>query len=219
MLLGLRQKILAACWSLVRHWHTQGQPSPSRSHSAFPTWAKVIGGIVQAAGFACPLDTANLAIAADEDGEAMRRLVEVMQPGAWYTFAEIVELCQSNECFDGLVGEVGGELKNAGRVSLAHSLRRFDDRLVKNCRFVIVGKGHKRRYYIDVIEPDARSHAMHAVSIQTGKSPCARTDKKQRAEHAERASQPAEAVAADHGRRQPSPLVAAVTTEEYPHQA
>jgi hypothetical protein len=193
-LLALRPNILAACWALVRNWHAQGRPSPSRSHSAFPTWAQVIGGIVQAAGFACPLDTANVAVAADEDGEAMRRLVEVMQSGRPYTFAEIAQLCQSNGCWDGLVGEAGAELKNGGRVLLAHLLSRFADRLVKHCRFLIEGKGHKRRYRIEPAGSDARSHALHAVSIQSKKSSQARTEEQQRAEHAERASQ-----AAQHG--------------------
>jgi hypothetical protein len=211
---ALRPKILAACWSLVRHWHAQGQPSPSRSHSAFPTWAKVVGGIVHAAGFACPLDTANVAITADEDGEAMRRLVDVMQPCALYTFAEIVELCQSNGCFDGLVGEAGAELKNARRVSLAHLLSRFADRLVKNSRFVIEGKGHKRRYHIELVGSDTRSHAPHAVSIQSGKASHTQTDRKERAEHAERARQPAEIRGPV-----PVPSTVAATTEGYPHQA
>jgi hypothetical protein len=192
-LLTLRPKILAACWSLVRHWHRQGQQSPSRSHSAFPIWAKIIGGIVQAAGFACPLDTANVAVTADEDGEAMRRLVEVMQSGIPYTFAEIVGLCQANGCFDGLVGEAGAELKNASRVTLARLLGRYDHRLAKHCRFVIEGKGHQRRYHIELVEPDARSHAPHAVSDQAGKSPQTRTDQKERAERVERATYPAEA--------------------------
>ena len=158
-LLALRPKILAACWSLVRHWHTQGQPLPSRSHSAFPAWAKVIGGIVEAAGFACPLDTASVAVAADEDGEAMRTLVEVMEPGRKYKFAEIVELCRANECFDGLVGDA--ELKIANRVTLARLFGRYDHRLVKNCRFVIEDKGHKRRFCVETIASDARSTTPH----------------------------------------------------------
>jgi hypothetical protein len=217
-LVALQPRILAACWSLVQHWYAQGQPSPSRSHSAFPTWAKVIGGIVQAAGFACPLDTANVAVAADEDGEAMRRLVEVMQSGTPYTFAEIVGLCQSNGCWDGIVGQAGAELKNATRVSLAHLLGRFADRLVNNCRFVIGGKGHKRHYRIEPVGSDARWHAVHAVSIQSGKPSHTLTDPEERAEHAERASQPVEAVAVDHGRRS-SPPIAAARTGGYPHQA
>jgi hypothetical protein len=152
----LRPKILAACWSVVQHWYAKGQPAPSRLHSAFPTWAKVIGGIVQAAGFGCPLDTANAAVAADEDGEAMRRLVQAMQPGRRYTFIEIVQLCQSNGCFDSLVGEVGMDLKNPSRVTLSRLLGRYENRLVRDYRFVIDGKGHTRRYRVE-LGSDARS--------------------------------------------------------------
>jgi len=205
-LLVLRPKILAACWSLVRHWHKQGQPPPSRLHSAFPAWAKIIGGIVQASGFACPLDTANIAVAADEDGDAMRRLVEMMQPGTRYTFSGIVELCQSNGCFDGLVGEAGSELTNASRVALSHLLGRYDHRLVRQCRFLIQGKGHQRRYQIEVVESGTRSHAPHAISVQTGKSIQARTDQEEHAERVERAAKSVRAVGRnDNG--------------GYPHQA
>jgi hypothetical protein len=171
MLLALRPNILAACWSLVRHWHEQGQPSPSRLHSAFPRWAEVIGGIVQAAGFPCPLDTARVAISADEDGEAMRRLVEVMQPGAPHTFADIVRLCQSNKCFNGLVGDPGAKPNNASRVTLARLLGRYDHRLVESRRFLIEGKSHHRRYRIELVESEARSHAPHAVSVQAKEVP------------------------------------------------
>ena len=175
-LLALRPKILAACWLFVRHWYTQGQPSPSRSHSAFPAWAKIIGGIVQAVGFACPLNTADVAVAADEDGEAMRKLVEAMKPGASYTFAEIVELCRANECFDGLVGEA--EIDKSNRVALARLIGRYDQRRVKDCRFVIKGKGHKRRYCVEKVGSDARSHARHAISVEAGENPIRGTEGK-----------------------------------------
>jgi hypothetical protein len=153
------------------------------------------------------LDTANVAVAADEDGEAMRRLVEVMQSGRPYTFAEIAQLCQSNGCWEGLVGEAGAELKNGSRVLLAHLLSRFADRLVNHCRFLIEGKGHKRRYRIEPAGPDTRSHALHAVYIQSGKSSEVQTGQKERVEHAERASEHGDAVAIAHD------------NGGYPHQA
>ena len=193
-LMALRPKVLAACWSLVRHWHRRGQQSPSRSHSAFPKWAKMIGGIVEAAGFACPLDTANVAISADEDGEAMRRLVEVMQSDNEYTFAQVVDLCQANGCFDGIVGDARTEVANANRVKLSRLLGRYDHRLVRDCRFLIRGKSHQRRYHIEMVESDARSQAPHAVSVQARKSTQARADQKERAERVERATRPVEAV-------------------------
>jgi putative DNA primase/helicase len=164
----LRPEILSACWSLVRHWQSQGKPQPSRSHSAFPTWAKVIGGIVQAAGFGCPLDTALVAVAVDEDGEAMRRLVAAMEPGVQYTFAKIVDLSWANGCFDGVVSGTATELTIANRVKLAKVLSRYDGRHVKYRRFIIEGTAHARRYYIEEVDSDARLHALHAVSGQAG---------------------------------------------------
>ena len=184
-LLAMRPKILAACWSLVRHWDAQGRPGPSRSHSAFPTYAKIIGGIVEAAGFTCPFETATIAVAADEDGEAMRRLVNAMETTKSYTFAEVVEICQANGCFEGLVGGVGDEVKNTSRVILSKLLGRYDRRLVGQFRYVIDGKGHGRRYRIEPLETVARSHGQQGVSVTTGNNTHTRDCPKDRADRAD----------------------------------
>ena len=78
-----------------------GRPQPSRSHSAFPAWASIIGGIVEAAGFACPFETARIAIVADEDGEGMRQLVAAMTPVTAHTSSQIVDLCRRFDIFSG----------------------------------------------------------------------------------------------------------------------
>jgi hypothetical protein len=156
-LLVLRPKILAACWALVRHWYAEGQPSPSRSHSAFPAWAQVVGGIVQAAGYACPLDTAEVAVAADEDGDSMRLLVEAMVSGRFYTFGEIVQLCRVTDCFTGLISDE--DIGKASRAALSRILSRYDKRLIKHYRFLIEGKGHKRTYRVTSTATDARTPA------------------------------------------------------------
>jgi hypothetical protein len=184
-LLAMRPEILAACWSLVRHWYTLGQPLPSRSHSAFPAWAKVVGGVVEAAGWSCPLDTANVALAADEDGESMRILVAAMQPGRKYTFSETVELCRENEAFIGLSGEP--EITKASRSTLGRLLSRYDHRLVKQRRFVIEGSGHKRRYYIETGDSAAWSHGQHGVPAEMGKISIRENGRKDHADHAHHA--------------------------------
>jgi hypothetical protein len=171
-LLSMRPKILAALWSMVRHWDTQGRPLPSRSHSAFPSWAKIVGGIVETAGFACPLETpsSDVAVVADVDGDDMRRLVATLEQDQRYTFAEIVEVCQATGCFDGLVGTTGDELKNASRVAMSRLLLRYERRLVGERRFQIEGKGRGRRYRVEGATSTARSHALHATPADTGKS-------------------------------------------------
>jgi primase-polymerase (primpol)-like protein len=146
-LLHLRPKILAALWSFVRHWQKEGRPSPSRTHLGVKEWATVVGGIVESAGYGCPLATAQVAATADPDVDDIRTLVAAMQLGKQYKFAEIVELCRSNECFVGLTGEP--EMPNAARVTFGHLLGRYDRRLVKDRLFGVEDKGHKRRYHVE----------------------------------------------------------------------
>ena len=190
-LLALSPNILAGCWSMLRHWHGQGQPAPNRSHSAFPMWARVVGGIVQAAGYGCALDSANVAVAADEDGDAMRALLDLMTPRRPYTFSEIVVLCQANDCFADLVGEKGTVLEKSGRTTLARILRRYDHRLVKSYRFIIDGKGHKRRYSVEeVVVPKHDDTIKHDVSAHGAKNNAHEDGQKDRADRADHVESP-----------------------------
>lgn len=193
-LLAMRPSVLGACWSLVRHWDTQGRPAPSRPYSTFPTYAKIVGGIVEAAGFKYPFEIAAVAVAADEDGEGMRRLVGAMDSGKAYTFAEIVELCQQNVCFEGLVGSDKDEVKHSSRMILARLLGRYNDRLVAYSRFIVEGKGHTRRFKTEPAIPDAHSHTPHTLSDAIAKDTNSREGPK---ECAECASVQTEEVALD----------------------
>jgi hypothetical protein len=148
-LLSLRPKILAACWSLVRNWHDAGQPEPRRSSPSFDDWARTIGGIVQCAGYGCALETASVADIADEDGDAMRTLVGVMEPGKRYTFGEIVALCRENGCFESLVGGASDLMKKSDQITMGRLLGRYDHRTVGKCHFLIEGKKTHRKYYTD----------------------------------------------------------------------
>jgi hypothetical protein len=171
-LLTMRPKILAALWALVRHWDAQGRPAPSRSHSAFPSWAKIVGGIVEAYGFGCALETPedNAAVVADVDGDDMRRLVAALEAERRYTFAEIVEVCQANGCFEGLVGATGDDLRHSCRIALSRLLLRYERRLVGERRFQIEGKGHARRYHVERATDDAHCTLKQTVPADTGES-------------------------------------------------
>jgi hypothetical protein len=150
---SMRCEILAACWSLVKNWDEKGRPKPSRSHSAFPVWADIIGGIVEAAGFACPLDTATSAVVADEDGDNMRTLATSMTPGKKYSSAELAELCRKVGVFTTCVGNSESEMLRSHRSSFGRMLARYNKRLVGSLRFVSEGKGHQRRYVVEVVNP------------------------------------------------------------------
>jgi hypothetical protein len=140
---------------------------------------------VQAAGYGCPLDPAAFAAVADEDGDNMRLLVEAMTQDRLYTFSEIVGLCRANECFMELVGEA--EIENRARVALGCLLARYDERLVNDRRFTVEGKGHKRRYHVEIVERPARSHASHASTPKEPQNSLRVNRWEKRAERVERA--------------------------------
>ena len=198
-LLSIRPSILGSLWALVRHWDTQGSPAPTRSHSAFPSWARIVGGIVEAAGFGCPLETATVAAVADTDGDDMRRLVAALERDRRYAFAEIVEVCQGNGCFEGLVGTSGNDLKHSCRIALSRLLLRYERRLVGECRFQITGKGHARRYHVERATSDAHSHTPQTVPADKGKSLHAGDGPKECAEFASMQPELAPATTAEGG--------------------
>jgi hypothetical protein len=166
-LIPMRPKILAACWSLVRNWDAMDRPLPTRSHSQFPEWARIIGGMVEAAGFACPLDTSNISIVADEDGDAMRTLVKAWAAQAKqskpHTFQEIIDLCRAEGIFTGLVGGSEFEMKTGQRSAMGYVLKRYDDRLIGDHKFTITDSGHHRRYSIERVKP-----AQHGRTVEHG---------------------------------------------------
>ncbi len=146
---ALRPQILAAVWSLVRHWDALGRPKPSRSHSAFPEWAETVGGIVENAGYSCPFETPRAVDEVDEDGSAMRGLVTAMQPEKKYTAREIAGLCREIGTWGALVGDSEQDLTASRRSALGMKLKRWDNRQVGEKKFVIEGKNHQRRYRIE----------------------------------------------------------------------
>ena len=149
-LLAMRPKILAALWAMVRYWDANGRPSPSCGHSAFPTWASIVGGIVEAAGFSCPLTTANVTATADPDGEDMRLLVkEMASKPAPLAFGDLVKLAHEHGLFTNIIGESGDDLGRREKSAFARLLMRYDRRLVLDWHFIVEGQGRTRRYKVE----------------------------------------------------------------------
>jgi hypothetical protein len=161
-LLNMRPTVLAALCALVHHWDAKGRPSPSRGHSAFPAWANIIGGIVETAGFGCPLETANVSASADPDSEDMRLLVkELASKQSPSTFQDLVTTAREHGLFESIIGgeeDLGRREKSA----FAKLLMRYDRRLVLDWRFLVEGQGRTRRYKV---EPCHGRHGRHGLSV------------------------------------------------------
>jgi hypothetical protein len=146
VLLKLRPRILAALWAFVREWDRAGRPEPSRSHSAFPAWSRIIGGIVEHAGYACPFEHGEIEAAADVDGGDMRKLVALLAESGPAQLDEIIEHCQGHGLFERL--QTKDNEMNKHR--LGWLLKRYDRRIFAAGRFMIEGAGHRRTFRVGV---------------------------------------------------------------------
>jgi hypothetical protein len=178
VLLAMRPKILASCYALVRHWDKLGRPKPSRTHS-FPGWDRIIGGIVEAAGFGCPFAPAAVAAVADADGDSIHALADAMQPGRKYTFAEITALCRNVAAFTGLVGSSDFDMTNAHRSRLGIVLGSWNNRLVGSSTFIVDGRGHQKRFWTTMptkhggtVEHGLRPVEQNRKNLSLGGRPC-----------------------------------------------
>ena len=165
-LLIMRGDVLSALWGFVREWNAAGRPKPRRTHSSFPQWAEIIGGIVEFAGYGCALETAEIQSASDIDGTDMRELVKLLADGEPVKFDELTATAREHGLFERLIGS-DGELKPGDKSAFGKLLARYDRRLFGGCnRFVVDGKGHSRRFR--VVTEDAAlhgQHGQHGVSV------------------------------------------------------
>ena len=152
VLLAMRPRILAALWTLVREWDAADRPKPSRTHTAFPRWAEIIGGIVEFAGYGCPLNAAEIPSAADVDGADMRELVNLLAESEPVKFDRLVQLSREHGLFERIIGSDDAELKPSDKSTLGKLLKRYDQRVFGGGRrFVVDGKGHSRTFRVSKI--------------------------------------------------------------------
>lgn len=143
-----RSDVLSSLLGLIRHWDQCGQPKPSRTHSGFPEWSAIIGGIVEAAGYGCPLETPRIEAAADVDGSDMRQLISAIMGESLMrsvTFEELTTIARDAGIFERFITP-GADMERQHKAGLAKLLGTYDRRIIGGCRFSGEGKGHSKRY-------------------------------------------------------------------------
>ncbi len=150
-----RLSILSHLWAIVRSWDAAGRPlATEHLRNGFETWCKVIGGMVQHAGFGDPLAPPD-----DETGggnpevDDMRSLVRELtrEEGAKrleFTFAELVDVLYEHSLLawklDGkeVTEEFGGakrtsfKLTPGASVSLGRLLKQYAPVVAPGARFI-----------------------------------------------------------------------------------
>lgn len=107
-----RGLVLSALYSLVRNWVDTGMKPGSLPFTSFPDWAKICGGIMEAAGYGnpCVPDKEMLALSVDNETKDMKVLFELgyakcsslpvqANSGGWITRQDIINLIRDEEVF------------------------------------------------------------------------------------------------------------------------
>jgi hypothetical protein len=178
---AMRGDILSAIWAIMRHWDAQGRPCAGipgkpRRLAGFAQWSDIFGGMVQAAGFANPLERPKDEQSPNSRDVHMRTLIELLvqalgadQVGE-FEFQSIVDSCYDNELFtwlfDGRVkkeedGNEWFELNSraAGNFGLLLTNemaakkkgRIFTLRDGRRARFSKRGEGRSKRYTVEIL--------------------------------------------------------------------
>jgi hypothetical protein len=149
-ILAQRAQILFALCALVREWVAVNKPLPSRAHPSFVEWSNVIGGIVEHAGFCCPIPAVDQAGDIDPWTADVERLVERMHEAnrpEGFTFQQVVELCRQHELFEEDLPT--NDTARKANTKFSRRLKKYDGREFPDHRiFSVQGKGHNRRYHV-----------------------------------------------------------------------
>jgi hypothetical protein len=144
----VRFQILSALWSLVYHWDKAGRRTGTGRLAGFDEWGRVIGGIVENAGFGSPLRRPVGEHLGDEDGQDMETLVRMMVSGVFrdaielpcrdgITFDDLIWICRDNGLFAELIrGKTDRETKEfeiwtSSQSKMARLFRRFNGQVFK----------------------------------------------------------------------------------------
>ena len=162
-----RAQMLAALWSLVRHWDKEGRPKGGGTLQGFQGWANIVGGIVTQAGFGDPFAEPHLELAGDTDAADMSELVKHLLhvnngEGEW-TYDNIIGICHDEGLFVRYVGHdeeerktirgsnqrLGGLLKRKEGTWFNHQL---EDGTPVRVRFGRRGRQRHRKYTLKVVK-------------------------------------------------------------------
>jgi len=147
-----RGNIYTALWTLVQNWDKAGQPPSKLINSSFQEWSRIIGGIVEYAGYVSPLTPSESLADMDREGNNMRLMAAGLLPDTQlksFSFSELVEHARSVGAFEDLLGldePASASYERKVQTTISRALKRYNGRTVGNYNFHVLGVGHSRRY-------------------------------------------------------------------------
>jgi hypothetical protein len=118
-----RDKILSALFTLIRTWNEKGMKAGKVPFSSFPEWARVAGGILEAAGYEniCGSDISSMTLGLDSETTDMKSLFELAYehyPEEWISKNTLKELLSGQDIFSYLnLSDKSDQIKLGGKIN------------------------------------------------------------------------------------------------------
>lgn len=171
-----RGLILSAIYSLIRNWFEKDMPKGSIPFASFPEWAKIVGGIMECAGYESPCNKDNdmLNVGGDTETKDMKTLFEVCAnyqeryQVEYINKAKIQELIKEEEIFGYLDFD-----KKADDTKFGIKLSKFVNRILSNIKLVVENeeaKGNRRKYRFVNLVKDVNVSTLHVSEKNIHKS-------------------------------------------------
>lgn len=132
-----RDKVLSALYSLVRNWFKKGSPDGTLPFASFPEWARVCGGIMEAAGYNSPCVRPNnkSGVSIDAETDEMKELFELCYkacPETSMTKGEIQHIIRENN----LMTYLNWDLQSAA-VKFGQKITKFKGRILSDIKMMV----------------------------------------------------------------------------------
>jgi hypothetical protein len=150
-----RNEILNALMGLIGAWNLAGRPKPTKSNASFPEWADVIGGIVENAGYSCPVQSSGHYQIVDHelaDIQSILRALASEDGKRECTFREIAQHAHLVGAFENLFDD-DGILDRKGKSIFSKLLRRYNRRTIGGLSLIIRDGVRDLRYVVTGYPP------------------------------------------------------------------
>ena len=132
-----RELILSAIYALVRNWIEKGRLDGSINFASFPEWAKICGGIMEAAGYESPCfpDRESITLGGDSETMDMKSLFELCyerKPDTPMTKWEIKQIIEAEDIFSYL-----DFTKRSDQTKFGNKVNKFVGRVLSDIKMLV----------------------------------------------------------------------------------
>lgn len=105
-----RGRMLSALWAMVRDWHAAGMPAGKVVRGSFERYSRMLGGVVEAAGYENPFQRAEIPDAINPDQMEFRELIGLIvkemgeRQCVDFTLQDMAKLARGANLFERMIG-------------------------------------------------------------------------------------------------------------------